>query len=491
MVEIIENDIKEYFDYIKQIYLKHFDKILTEETKKQILKITSADIEYDFDLDYDIKVNDKIYYQLNIDNFIDNNNLLNENINELRYNEQMKIKYILNNKNNITKIIKDNMLENMILLFIPKKDIFAYGTCTFIANNLAKQYNLNSMNTYDKEAIVINELCNVFEKNEVLKCVINGNIELLENIYNQYCKDLGSNFKDMKLSFETEFNHYYKNKNKLYYIDSLYYYGNLNYDKTIKQIQLILNYKKQIEKIMSLRIESILDCIKELDRYIILLKEVDKNKLYYSSLNIKRLVEKNNNYLYYNEILNIEKELKQIVNYIWNYYVNFEGDYDINSNYWFLVQNYKQLTDDEIQVMHLITNEHLKVPQTKNRYKYGFIYKINTNAIIYSMPDSIIYRKIEENCQSNINTYEYNNKILEIEEQIYSSLLTPRNLLLKTLQNNKEYNDVLVDKNNVYRKAVYCICKSENDSDYMKALDLATKYDLPLIPLYESTNLSR
>ena len=57
---------------------------------------------------------------------------------------------------------------------------------------------------------------------------------------------------------------------------------------------------------------------------------------------------------------------------------------------------------------------------------------------------------------------------------------------MKTLSENKEYNSVLVNKKYVTKRAVYSICKSENDIDYKKAVELANKYELPLIPLYES-----
>ena len=67
----------------------------------------------------------------------------------------------------------------------------------------------------------------------------------------------------------------------------------------------------------------------------------------------------------------------------------------------------------------------------------------------------------------------------------------PTNKLIKTLEKNEQYNSVLVDKNYVTKRAIYCICKSDQDPDYEKALELANKYELPLIQLNESSNLSR
>lgn len=472
--------IREYFNYIKEIYLKTFDKVLNEEVKNKIISYNHDDIDYDIDSEFNIKINGTIHYKLDIDSFIKNNNLLNENLNGLDELKKNQVKYILNNKENKEKIIRDTLLENLILLFIPKRDILSYGMCTYLGNKFSNSCNLNTLSRYYKEEEIIKNLIDLLGEKEVLKAVLNGNIDYLQDKFDELA---GNNlFKNIYNDLQKEFNHYYKNVNKVYYIDSLYNYSNLNYKGIISKIEVLKKKKEELDRVINYRIDSILDCLKELERYMIILNEKDKNDLYYSTLNIKRILEKNNVLSYFNEIINIENNLKRIVDYIWNYYINYEGDYDSSSNYYFLVQNYNQVTTEDLSIMHLITNDHTRVPINKNRYKYGFIYKIKDGAIIYSNLDNIIYHETDID---SFKTIKYHDKLLELEDPIYSILLTPRNLLLKTLEQNKEYNSVLVNQNNVTKRAVYCICRAENDVDYKKALELANKYELPLVPIHE------
>lgn len=471
MIDVVREDIKQYFNYIKQMYLKTFDKYLTDKTKNRIINMSYEDIECDLESDFDMRVNGTIHYKLNINSFIENNNLLNEDLKELSLEEQENVKYLIKNKDNVIQIVKDTILENVFLLFMPNRDILSCGLSTYLAKKIAPQCNLNSLNIYYKEANVIEVLIELLSEKVVLKSILNGDTKELGLMYDSYVTK-GDNFKNIYSLLEHEFQHYYKNKNKIFYIDSLYNYSNLNYENIINKILLIKTSKEKMKNITLSRIESISDCVQELNRYMILLREPEKNSLYYGSLNLKRILEKKEFLQYTDEIFKIEHELKSIVDYIWNYYINYEGEYDSNSNYWFLIQNYNQIKDDKYQVMNLITNDHLKVPNTKNRYKYGFIYKIKSGAIKYSSPERIIFKEDNNN--------------IEIEEQTYSSLLTPRNLLLQTLEKKQEYNSVLVDKENVTRRAVYCICKSDKDPDYEKAQELANKYEIPFIPLYES-----
>ena len=47
MIEAVQNDLKQYFDYIKDVYLKNFDRILDDKVKNSIQSKKSEDIEYD------------------------------------------------------------------------------------------------------------------------------------------------------------------------------------------------------------------------------------------------------------------------------------------------------------------------------------------------------------------------------------------------------------------------------------------------------------
>lgn len=473
MIEAVQNDLKQYFDYIKDVYLKNFDRILDDKVKNSIQSKKSEDIEYDMDADFSIKVNGTIHYRLNINSFIENNHLLEEDLNELGEMEKQRVNYIVNHKENGTDIVKDTLLENMFLLFMPNHDVLSCGMSTYLASGFTKKYHFNYLNLYFKEKEVIENLMSLFGQQTVLFSILNGNYDLLEQKYDDYTKEKGS-WNSLYNCLEKEFEYYEKNKNKIYYIDSLYNYSNLNYKEYIQEIEGVLKEKKAAEEHFSFKVSSMLDCLQEMNRYMILLNEKDKNNLYYSSLNLKRILEKEGKKeQYQDEILEIENGLKPVIDYIWNYYINFEGNYDPSSNYWFLVQNIAESTKDDIQVMNLITNDQISNINSKNRYQCGFIYKIQKGAILYSAPGRIIYH--------------LENNEIKIEEQEYSHLLTPRNLMIKTLDREDKINNVLVNRQYVQKKAVYCVCKNDSDIHYEKASELAAQYDLPLIPIYENS----
>lgn len=494
MEEVKIKELEEYFNYIKQVYIKLFEKILKKEIIEKISSINFSDIIFDYESDLDIKVNSKLEYRLEIKSFIKNNNLLEENYNDLSDVEQNHIKYIIENQDNVYKIVKETMLEYIILFFLPKKDILSYGMATYLANYFENKCHLKSLNIYYKEAMIIKKLIEILSEEIVFKSILNGDLDLLKRRYDRYVYDNGLElFDNIYKNMDNIFNDYFKSKNKLYYIDNLYNYSYLNYNEILQKLNLFNKKKDDMKSFITARINSIIECVNELERYIIILPEVDKNKLYYSKLNIKRIIEtRKDSNLYIDEILKIEEELKPIVDYIWNCYVNYEGEYDPSSNYWFLIQNYNQRTNDKYQIMNLISNEHIKVSSKKNRYKYGFIYKIKTGAIVYSTPEKMIYDLIDEkNYSENNFTFKFKNSIFEIENQSYSKLFTPRNLLNKTIELDKEYNNVLVDTDYVIKSAVYCICKDENDINYEKAYEIANKYELPLVSLNEFNRVSR
>ena len=152
MMEVVVNDIKQYFDYIKDVYLKCFDKLLLDSVKEKIKNITAEDIEYDTEADFDMKVNGTIHYKLGVSSFIENNNILNENLSELSDSEQQRVKYLIENKDNPIQIVKDTILENMLLLFMPNRDVLSCGMATSLAKFFSEKCHLKYIGLYRKEA---------------------------------------------------------------------------------------------------------------------------------------------------------------------------------------------------------------------------------------------------------------------------------------------------------------------------------------------------
>ena len=64
------NGVKEYFDYIKEIYLKMFEKILNEDIKSKIINYRYEDIDYDMESEFNIKTYKIFIFLYNIRYYI-------------------------------------------------------------------------------------------------------------------------------------------------------------------------------------------------------------------------------------------------------------------------------------------------------------------------------------------------------------------------------------------------------------------------------------
>lgn len=494
---LIKKEIVEYFEYIKEVYLISFDKILNDKTKEKIKNITSDIIEIDLDSEFRIKIRENIRFCLNINKFVKNNNFDNDNFKDIDESGLKKINYFLDNKENILKLAKDSLLDNIILYFLDNKnmDVITLGTINLIANYIAKKYNLITLDSYKKESEVVNHLIDFIGEKSVYKSILNNEIDSLKNAYNKYIISLNNedSFESITRDLNKIYSNYGKNKDKVYYADSLYYYQKIDYNNIIKKIDEVKNQKQKSIDIMYSRLNSIIDCMQELDRYKIISSNEEKVTLYYATLNLKRIISKINEDQnidkYYDELITLENEIRPLVSKIWVYYLANELDYNNDEQHWFLVENlnngYKK-DENKFVLANLITNDNVLLPTDDVRYQYGFIYNIKTKSIIYSAPDNISYKEFKKtkDYKENINTIVNDQKILEIEEQYYSTLMTPRNLLIKTLKNDKKYNNVLLDKETSDIIGIYAITDGNDDNiSYKKAKDLADKFELPLIPI--------
>ncbi|MDD3452848.1 MAG: hypothetical protein PHN42_01030 [Bacilli bacterium] len=496
-----ENMIKEisqYFEYIKGVYLMTFDKVLSEDVKQKIKNITTEILEIDEESEFQIKTINKIKFCLNIDEFIKNNNFENENFNDIDESGLRKINYYIENKNNCLKIAKDCLLENILLYFMDNKilDVLTLGTVNLLAYNISKKHNLKTLGNYEKEKEIVKSIIKITGEKAFFEAVLNDNRDIIKNIYNKYVTNIEEdNFDNLIKELNDIYSNYGKNKDKVYYADSLYYYQKINYKKQLDQINKVAQTKQNMINISYERLESIIDCIKELDRYKILYTNEEKVSLYYASINLKRIVNKLNEDQnidkYFEEALKIENELRPLASKVWNYYLN-SNDYDEEHQNWFLIETlekgYKE-NNNRFVITNLITNDNIKISNNDSRYQYGFIYSIKEKAVVYASYDNILYKEYSKtnDYKDNINTIINEDEILEIEELKHSYLMSPRNLIVKTIKNNKKYNEVLIDKKYAKRIGILCIVNNtEDDICYNKAKDLADKHELPLIPIITS-----
>jgi len=488
-VNNIKKEVKEYFEYIKEVYLILFDKILNEETKIKIKNINFDVIELEEETEFKIKINGNIKIGLNLDLFILNNKLENNKFSDIDEEGIKKIEYYIENKNNILKVIKDNLLESMLLLFIGDNKVLQLGTVGLISKFMSKKYNLGTKEEYIKEGEVISHFVELFGECTFYRAILNSKLNELEETYNKYVDTTleEDKFKNVINELNKIYDVYGKNKDKVFLADSVYYYQNIDYSHIVEKIDKVKENKESNLDIAYERINSVDDCVRELDRYKFLYSNDEAVNLYYASLEIKKILSKINEFgnvdKYYNAVLEIEQELRPLVNKIWEYYLNFPDDYSNKDQHWFLVENldkgYKKEEKDFI-ITNLITNDNIKLPTNDSRYQYGFIYRIKPEAIIYTSLEKIVYRECGI---SNCDVVQNDNNSLEIEEQKYSILMSPRNLMVKTIDSNSKCNNILTNTKYINKTGVFCVTENEEDLCYQKALDLANMFDLPLIPM--------
>lgn len=492
MIEVLEKkkEIIQIFDYIKDVYLKIFKDFLDNDTINRINNYNEEDIIIDETEEFRIRIDKKLEFRLNILDFIKNNDLNIDNNLDIGKDEIKKIEYLLENKDNPYKILKEELLESSIILFMQAKTVIEFGTASYITKLISEKCNIASNINYPKEMNLVENVIKVVGERNFLENVLSKNINNLIDIYNQYNIDINENNKLQNILVEADkiFISYYKNKNKVYYTDLLYYYSKLDYSKLCNKIEKIFVNRDRISHNMQKRIISIKECLEELNRYKIIYYEEEKEALYYASINIDGLLRKNDTMIKkYNRALEYENSIIPLAHKVWKYYINFEGNYNPDEQYYFLIENYDSRSKDKIKKVNLITNDNILISDIDNRFQYGFIYKIKNNSIIYSAPGRITYIDHLNDEEENINVLSLEDKQIEIEDQIYSRLMTPRMLLHKTKEEGINYNTVLLNKDCIYEAAIYCITnENKDDINYEKGLELSEKYDLPLIPLVKN-----
>lgn len=483
---MVEVGLKQYFDYIKSTYLVLFEKKLSKTKKEQIKNITNDVIKINEDSEFKIKVDNQIIYNTNLEKFIKNNNLENDDFSDLTDFGISNINYYLDNRNNVDKIIKESMIQNIVILFIGKDDILSLGVSAIITKMIACKCHLEYKEKYQKEKDVIINLMDIVGENELICSVINNDIEYIKNKYDKYAS---SNIKNMQFDelikgLNKLIKDYMLKSERVYYTDSLYYYEKIDYTKYLTEINKIKKEKLKNITVQKNRIYSIQNSVKYLNKFNNILSKDDQLSIYYANVEIDSLIKKITNDFsaekYYQDFLKIEDSLKKVVENIWLYSIN-------DVNYFYLVENldrgYKKENNNFV-VANLISKDFIQVPNGVNRYKYGFIYKIKPDSIVYMKNDKIIYQEIPSIDQmENVNNFYFKNHILEIENQDTSILLTPDILLKQSKKDPTKFNSVLLYRKCIIKVGVFCICESEEDIAYKKASDLASKFDLEVVVL--------
>lgn len=471
-IELNEN-VNQYFEYIKSIYLTEFDRYLSRDVKNDIVNIKNA-IELRDEMSYKIHVHDdKITFNLDIKKFIEENDLKNEkSLLDLNNNSKKYVKYILDNEENVFEIIKDNLLKSIVLLFTKnRKDVVTLGTVEIISSNLAQKYNLPNLNIIpSKELEIAKEIGNIIG-NDILICgVVNRDYEMLEKEFNSFSKK--TSYKEFTKKINNTYESFRKKIGKIYLTDSLYEYDQMNYkiDDVLKDAK---EEKNNDEKNKLARLKSIKMSIGNMYTHKILYTVLEQRKLEsaYNIINdiLKRIISDSNRAvdlidLEYDKILAIEEELKDLTNPIWHNFLTKPSEAD-NQYFNYLVstninENYIEAKLISSEVINKINNLDLK---------YGFICNPKDNAIIHTSSKSFNYKIEDDKCIVDNKTDSY--------------LQTPGMIISSNIKKQKLSNEILLDKNKVYISGVFCIVDDELDNcpNYLKASVLAEDNNLPLI----------
>ena len=179
-------------------------------------------------------------------------------------------------------------------------------------------------------------------------------------------------------------------------------------------------------------------------------------KLDENSINIIENVYKKLNENIY-DLKELNKSLKLVVRKIWNSEITDVYEYDPNKDYCFICSN-NPFIDERYQTI-LITNNEINKVNDYEDYQIGFICGYN---------DNILY--ITENAD-----------IMTVNSDDMSNLKTPIQLEQEFI-NFKVCNRIALDGYRTKIEAVYIINDGNKDK-YMKAVELANIYKLPLIEL--------
>ena len=498
-IKQIEIELNQYFDYIKTIYMNEYKKYMNGNTLKSIQKMNNV-IEIEKELSFKINIKDKIVFNLNLEKYIEENRLKDENnLKDLSKESKDYIAYLVKNEKNVLEILKNKLLHEILLYFIkPNNNVVALGTINIIEDNLSEKYKLPKESFFkSKEKDVAKYISSIVGEDNLLVGIINNDEKIIASNYNLYAED-----KDNYQSFLKKINkiyfEYFKKLGKIYLPDSLYEYDNLDYN--LKECtKKIKEEKNQVNISRLKRLISIQECIFKINHYFqnhkLLITVLEKKELENSLYEIDKIIEKikkdgkqniaRNVSEEYNNILNIENDIIKYSIRIWQNELLVPDKYQVGGTFNFLLS--EKITDDIIEATY-ISSEHLKNIK-KLKSNYGYIYEPLDDSIIYSSTDDILYKKYEKNnYYQNYNSILVNDYYIEIDNQASSRLLIPDIILQKNLDSKMIQNRIILNAKNVRKVGIYCFVDDdiENDSNYNKALELSEDEELPIIKIYKN-----
>ncbi len=459
-----ETYLNEYFKYIKVVFLREYSKYLSEEKINKINKMENV-FKVDDISKYKIFITDKINVCTNIVDFIKENNLNNDSdLRDISINGRIYVKYLLDNKNTPIKFILDTILETIIKYFIGNCDnVIKIGTADMITEYLVQKYNLKNIRPYkSKEMEVTSKIKELMTDDIFYKSVLNNKMEIIDKYNNELCN---LNYNNLIKELNKEyFDGYYKKIGKVYFSDTLYDYENISYNKILGELNKISEFHKKNIYAKLNRIVSAKKGIEELKNNLSIFENNEQfliNNSFIEINNILNKIDESNIETIYPKFEKIENQLFPLIQKLWEKEINNPLYYTKGKSFKFLIGDF---SNNRLIETRLISNYQLEKIPCKIK-EYGFIYGVNDN-IIYSSTKNFLYS--------------LHNDKLEIDDLSDSKLITPNIIINNNLKNNNLSGKILLK--NAIPSGIYVISNIESKY-YDKALELADKYELPLIKL--------
>lgn len=483
----LKKELNEYFIYVKTIFLNEYSKYLNEETINYVKNLKDV-IELNPELSFKIICEDKIIFNLNINKYIEENNLLDKNsYSDINDSGKSYMAYLIKNRNNIEVIIKNKLLKQILKLFIRNHDnVVSIGTIDFIENEFSIKYKLPSEKFIkSKEKEIAEYIKSIVGEKVLLSDVLNGNQEKIEEVYNLYIEENNlKSYSDIIDEFNKIYLNYVKKIGKVYCTDSLYEYQQIDYQLNEKTMDI--SEEKNNNNITKVkRINSIQQSLVDIYSHKFLFDSMELLYIKNSIVELNKIIEKLNNSLenmdeQYRKAIQIENDSMKYSYRVWNDALTSLDDYYTRNEFNFLIG-----TDSDSKIVEatLISSNHLKKIKTL-KYSYGFIYEINKDSIIYASTNNFISKEVKDG-RINYNTIIQGDIKLEIDDQSISKLITPFVIVNDNVQNSNIENKVILDRKNIRRIAVYCFLEDDlaNSSNYVKASELAENFELPVVKI--------
>ncbi len=492
--ELLKEKINEYFNYIKTIYLNEFSKYLQENTK-QFIKESEDIFHFEEDLTFRVTNQKKIIFYLDLKTFVEENNLTDENnLKDISENGKSYISYLIENQENVYEVIKSKILKEIIYYFCQgNPDVITIGTIDSLTEYLGDKYKLPYEKWIpSKEKEVSNYLKEIVGEKILLSSVLNHEESYIKKAYNLYVEENElEDYDSLKTSLNKTYKNYYQKIGKVYFVDSLYEYENLDYGITSRSKQ-IREEKQNLSMMQLKRLISLKESLLEIESHPFLFSYSEKISIKNSLIEVDKIfqavLKDGKGHILdhigeeFQKIIKLEKVSFPFSQKVWESTLTSVDQYKQGEYFHFLITN--SMNSEIVEATYITDNDLINIKLSRN--DYGFIIEPINDGIIYASSKDFLYRDYsgENNYQPNYNTVYVGENPIEIDNQEDSKLVTPNMIEKDNIKQNMIQNKILIQKNLCRTVGIFAFSDELEDSpSYNKAELLAEEYQLPIIKI--------